>query len=601
MFRDSPWKTIHELFENKVISQPHQIALSFEGKELSYQTLNEQANQVAHHLISLGIKPGDLIAVCLERSFEQIIVILGILKAGAAYVPIEPSHSIERIKLILSNAKPCFAIVNTVTKDLLEGVRIVNLDVDNPIIKQQKNYNPEINKNAVSLAYVIFTSGTTGIPNGVCVTHSNLLKLIEATELVYDFGSDDTWTLFHSYAFDFSVWEIWGALAFGGKLIIVPYFVCRTPKDFYSLLLKERVTILNQTPSAFYQLLQCDEGQDKKLQDTLRMIIFGGEAVDIKMLKPWFEKYGDANPAIYNMYGITEVTIHATYHRFTSEDCKKNNNTIGIPLPFYQIYLLDEQGCEVQQGEKGEICIVGDCVAQGYLNNPVQTEKKFVPFNKDGNQKVLYKSGDVGYVADDGNLMYVGRLDNQIKIRGFRIELGEIEARLNQQEEIYLSFVTSKNDANNNKTICAFIQLKKDSSLTKKDIRIRLKKLLPDYMIPSKLELVTEIPLTINGKVDKQKLLQNLDPKMEKTMNSTLDEINKLIKVKLAELLEEEPELDCNFYDTGGNSMIAISFLSWIKDQFEVELSIKDLFELTIFEIIEQINNKQSQTEDALV
>lgn len=270
--------------------------------------------------------------------------------------------------------------------------------------------------------------------------------MLKAAEIVYGFTTSDIWTLFHSCAFDFAVWETWGALAFGGKLVVVPYYICRSPRDFYQLLIKEKITVLNQTPAAFYQLIDIAVNDPQSKQLSLKNIIFGGDVLDVHCLKPWVEKFGDKRPKIYNMYGITETTVHVTYHRITLDDLIYAEPVIGKVLPSYKVCLLDETGREVTAvGQKGEICVAGSSVTKGYLNNPKLTHEKFKVLKSESKNacdtKFIYKSGDLGAYSSDGNLLYSGRIDHQVKIRGYRIELAEIESLLNQQIEVKLAAV----------------------------------------------------------------------------------------------------------------------------------------------------------------
>jgi amino acid adenylation domain-containing protein len=499
---------IHEFFEHNANKHPYKVALSFNDCALSYYDLNVAANQLAHYLINNGVRPGDLIGICQERSFDLIVSILATLKTGAAYVPIDPTVPASRIALIVQTAQPVLTLTHEATYRLFsDKLAILNLDSIKKLVLKQPAANVLINRTKMNLAYIIFTSGTTGVPNGVRVSHSNLSNLICASREIYDFNSNDVWTLFHSFAFDFSVWEIWGALAFGGRLVIVPYFVSRSPVDFFSLIIDEEVTILNQTPSAFYQFIEA-ETQFNTI-NKLRKIILGGEPVDTSLLKPWLQKY-PGQPFIYNMYGITEVTVHATYHHITLEDAKAARNIIGKPLPNYFIELCDEEGQPVTQGNIGEIYVYGDGVAKGYLRNPTLTEKKFVLPNSHSTQLALYKSGDLAYYAPDGNLEYVGRKDHQVKIRGFRIELLEIEAIINQQPEIHFAIVIVKNKEAEKRKLIGFVQLRQGHTITEKELKERLKKLVPMYMVPARIKIIEKMPLTVNGKIDRDRLVASI-------------------------------------------------------------------------------------------
>ena len=311
----------------------------------------------------------------------------------------------------------------------LAGAGVNCLLLDTPI--EAPEHNPEPAAGPDNLAYAIYTSGSTGKPKGVLITHANVARLFESTNAWFGFGPEDVWTLFHSYAFDFSVWEVWGALLYGGRLVIVPYWVSRDPSAFRKLLLEERVTVLNQTPSAFRQLLQADLAETPG-DYALRYVIFGGEALELHSLRPWFERYGDQRPQLVNMYGITETTVHVTYRPISLTDVEsRQGSVIGVPIPDLYIHLLDAQGEPVPVGVPGEIYVGGAGVARGYLNRPELTAERFItdPFDPSGKAR-LYRSGDLARRLANGDIEFLGRIDQQVKIRGFRIELGEIEAAI---------------------------------------------------------------------------------------------------------------------------------------------------------------------------
>jgi acyl-CoA synthetase (AMP-forming)/AMP-acid ligase II/acyl carrier protein len=339
------------------------------------------------------------------------------------------------------------------------------------------------------------------------------------------FNERDVWTLFHSCAFDFSVWELWGALVYGGKLVIVPFGVSRTPEAFHRLLREQAVTVLNQTPSAFRQLMRADEAAGAPAL-ALRYVIFGGEALDPKMLKPWFERHGDQRPRLVNMYGITETTVHVTYRPLSTADLDTAGSVIGLPIPDLQIHLLDETQAPVAAGEPGEIYVGGAGVARGYLKRPELTAERFVkdPFASTPGQR-LYKSGDLGRFLPDGDLEYLGRIDAQVKLRGFRIELGEIAAALNLHPGVRDSVVIVVDDAAGEKALAAYIVMQpvvRESTgvpepaavpgpaavpapaavLDPAAVRATLRKRLPEYMIPTYIEVIDALPLTVNGKLD---------------------------------------------------------------------------------------------------
>jgi amino acid adenylation domain-containing protein len=331
---------LHELFEQQVARTPDATALVYEQQGLSYRELNLRANQLAHYLRGLGVGPEACVAVFMERSAELVIALLGILKAGGGYVPIDPAYPRERVEYILRDA----AVVTVITQQhLLEklpehGLSVLALDGGTAELVQWPGTNLSNEVTPENLAYIIYTSGSTGTPKGVMVSHANVSRLLVATQRWFNFGAADVWTLFHSYAFDFSVWEIYGALLHGGRLVVVPYWISRSPDAFYELLAEEAVTVLNQTPTAFQQLMRVEEVPEKPRALALRLVIFGGEALELQSLRPWFERHGDEQPQLVNMYGITETTVHVTYRALVSEDAEgAGGSVIGRQIPDLQI------------------------------------------------------------------------------------------------------------------------------------------------------------------------------------------------------------------------------------------------------------------------
>ena len=348
-----------------------------------------------------------------------------------------------------------------------------------------------------NLAYVIYTSGSTGHPKGVAVTQFNVLRLFAATQTWFGFNERDVWTLFHSYAFDFSVWELWGALLYGGRLVIVPYFISRTPEAFYELLLKEKVTVLAQTPSAFEQLMGAEEiSSNDGPRHALRLIIFGGEALDFGSLRNWYQRHDEHHPQLVNMYGITETTVHVTYRPLLALDAQESTGSmIGGPIPDLQVYILDKRAQLVPVGVSGELYVGGDGVARGYLNHPDLTAERFVPHPFSGIPGArLYRTGDRARRRSDGDIEYLGRTDDQVKIRGFRIELGEIEAVLGQHEAVKDVIVLAREDVPGESRLVAYFVPSRPDVLTI-NLRNYLKDRLPDYMIPSTLRLGNTTPV----------------------------------------------------------------------------------------------------------
>ncbi|MGC1377497.1 MAG: amino acid adenylation domain-containing protein, partial [Anaerolineales bacterium] len=448
-------KCIHELFEAQVEKNPAAVAVVFEDQQLTYAELNARANQLAHYLRSQGVGPDVLVGICVERSLEMIVGLLGILKAGGAYVPLDPAYPPERLAYMLEDAKPAALLTH---QHLQHTFPITGFSLDSQwgILNTYPRSNPQNITLPSNLAYVIYTSGSTGRPKGSLLQHANVTRLFSATDAWFDFDEKDAWSLFHSYAFDFSVWEIWGALLYGGKLVVVPYLTSRSPDLFHALLAKEKVTILNQTPSAFQQLVEVDLKQVNGPALALRKVIFGGEALNQVALAPWFERHGHDNPSLINMYGITETTVHVTYYPLQGKT--EHISCIGRPIPDLGIYLLDAHLNPVPIGIPGELCITGDGLARGYLNRPDLTAEKFIPhpFSSVPGAR-MYRSGDLARYLPDGNLEYLGRIDSQLKIRGFRVELGEIEAVITQHPAVRAVVVIAREDIPGDRRLVAYL------------------------------------------------------------------------------------------------------------------------------------------------
>ena len=449
---------IHELVEAQAARTPDNIALVFENHRITYRELNQRSNQLAHFLQKNGVGPETLVGMCMDRSLEMVVGIIAILKAGGAYLPFDIAYPPERLAFMIDDAKP--AIVLTQEKLIeqlpMHGARTVCVDKDWPKIAQENQENPKSGARPANLAYVIYTSGSTGKPKGCLVTHYNVVRLMQATWDWYKFDERDVWTMFHSYAFDFSVWEMWGALFYGGRVVIVPYLVSRSPEEFYKLIADEGVTVLNQTPSSFHQLMQAEEtvGMQKL---ALRYVVFGGEALDMQGLKPWFDRHGDQIPTLINMYGITETTVHVTYRPLAIADTT-GGSVIGQPIPDLQLYILDQHRQPLPIGIPGEMYVGGAGVARGYLNRPELTGERFVPdpFHARPGAR-LYKTGDLARYLPNGDVEYLGRIDHQVKIRGFRIELGEIESVLSEHPAVRNTVVLVREDEPGNKQLVAYV------------------------------------------------------------------------------------------------------------------------------------------------
>jgi amino acid adenylation domain-containing protein len=575
---------LHQLFEQQVEKTPDAVAVVFENQQLTYAQLNIKANELAHHLQNLGVKPDALVGICMERSLEMVIGILAILKAGGAYVPLDPTYPTERLHFVLEDAQLKFILTQQKQTDKLSNdqTQLICLDTDWEIIAKQSTDNPNSQVVPASLAYIIYTSGSTGKPKGVLVNHTNVVRLFAATDAWFKFNQQDVWTLFHSIAFDFSVWEIWGALLYGGRLVVVPYEVSRSPQAFYELLSQQQVTVLNQTPSAFRQLIQFDESVPvgEKLKH-IRYVIFGGEALELQSLQPWFERYGDKSPQLVNMYGITETTVHVTYRPLTCADVTQaQGSVIGSPIPDLQVYLLDQHQQLVPMGVPGEMYIGGAGLARGYLNRPELTQQRFIshPFVP-GTR--LYRTGDLARYLPNGELEYLGRIDNQVKIRGFRIELGEIETTLTQHPLIREAVLVAREDVHSDQRLVAYIVTKSDANITQTELRNYLQQHLPEYMIPSAFVLLDSLPLTPNGKVDRKALPtpEQTRPELEQTFVAPRNPIEEMLRGIWVKILGiEQVGIYDNFFELGGHSLLATQVISQVRKAFGVEIPLRYLF-----------------------
>jgi amino acid adenylation domain-containing protein len=588
-------RCIHALFEAQAERTPDDVAVSFKDQTLTYGELNGRANRLAHYLRSLGVKPDNRIAVCAERSLEMVVAILGILKAGGAYVPLDPAYPVERLEYMLEDSGPVALLVH-LSAAVRAALNIVLTTASVPVVDLQADARawsdrPQVDLPPESsglkphhLAYVIYTSGSTGKPKGVMVEHSNVVRLFSATQEWFHFNRGDVWTLFHSYAFDFSVWEMWGALLYGGKLVVVPHITARSPQEFYRLLCQEGVTVLNQTPSAFRQLIaaQGDCGTDHRL----RYVIFGGEALELSVLRPWYERECNRDTRLINMYGITETTVHVTYRPLEQADTIAPGATpIGCQIPDLTIYILDRYREPVPIGVAGELYVGGAGVARGYLNRPQLTKERFLPdpFSADP-QARMYKTGDVGRFRMEGGIEYLGRNDHQVKIRGFRIELGEIEARLADHPSVREAVVLAyEDDAGDKRLVAYVIPADADRSGIGLDIDVeslrRHVSVLPEYMVPSAYVALANFPLTANGKLDRKALpspqagayvTREYQPpagKLETTIAGVWAEVLNLKRIGRKD----------NFFEIGGHSLLAVKVTNLLR-QHGIEASVADVF-----------------------
>jgi amino acid adenylation domain-containing protein/non-ribosomal peptide synthase protein (TIGR01720 family) len=557
--------TLSVLFEAQVARRPGAVALTCEGQSLTYAQLNARANQLARRLVQLGVKPDTLVGLCLERSNELVVSILAILKAGGAYLPIDLAYPADRLAFMLEDAQAPVLLTHSNLLGSLPETKSKVICIDEELAHPahaggKDNLLPAGTPD--NLAYVIYTSGTTGKPKGSLITQRNVVRLFSATEHWYSFSEQDVWTLFHSTAFDFSVWEIWGALLYGGRLVVVPFMVSRSPEAFYELLSREQVTVLNQTPSAFRQLIQTEEVIGQK-DLALRYVIFGGEALEMQSLRPWFDRHGDRKPLLVNMYGITETTVHVTYRPLSKDDLD-SGSVIGVPIPDLQVYILDAQRQLVPIGVPGEMYVGGAGLARGYLRRPELTAERFIPDHITGRlESRLYKTGDRARLLPGRDIEYLGRIDDQVKIRGFRIELGEIESVLCQHSGIREGTVIAREDVPGTKRLVAYVV----ASVPVPEVsalRGHLKKKLPEYMVPSAFVYLDQLPLTASGKIDRKVLpIPDHRPELANSFTPPRTAVEeKLASVWSKVLRLPQVGVTDNFFELGGDSILIIQVIS---------------------------------------
>jgi amino acid adenylation domain-containing protein len=577
-------KVLHEAFTARAIERKDAIAVNLAEKTLTYRELNKRSNQLAARLQSLGVRPEVPVALYLDRSVGMVVAILGVLKAGGCYVPIDLAYPKDRVAFMLADSAAAVILTqgSLVSSLPANPATVLRIDSDWPEIAAESASSRPSGAVGGNAAYIIYTSGSTGKPKGVVVTHHNVLRLLEQTDPWYGFNADDVWPLFHSYAFDVSVWELWGSLLYGGRLVIVPYLVSRSPSDFYQLLWREKVTVLNQTPSAFRQLIWAETKAEASLELNLRYVICAGEALELQSLKPWFERHGDKRPTVVNMYGITETTVHSTYRPITQKDLTSGaGSVIGVPIPDLQIYLVDDQLKPVATGEAGEICVGGDGVARGYLNRDDLTSQRFFPdpFSKKPGAR-MYRSGDLARCTDAGEMEYLGRMDHQVKIRGFRVELGEIESALNRHPAIRESVVLAREEGEGDKRLAAYV-VPAGAAPTVTELREHLGRIIPEYMIPARFIFLTALPLTTNGKVDRRALPAPDDarPALEKNFTPPRNETERKLAGIWSEVLgvAQVGVLD-NFFELGGDSIRSIAILSRAQEQ-GLKLTLEQMFQ----------------------
>lgn len=598
---------IHEWVERQAKLYGSAIAVSFaddrgQRHQITYEQLNRRANQLAHCLRRMGVKPNTLVGVCVERSVEMVVSLLGVLKSGGAYLPLDPDYPQARLHYMVKDSG-----VTQIIGGRRAEKTFASLDVELMTIDQQRQlavfpeHNipaAEIGLTPTDLAYVIYTSGSTGNPKGVMVEHCNVMRLFASTEAQFGFGHDDVWSLFHSYAFDFSVWEIWGALMYGGRLVVVSFEASRTPELFCRLVVDEGITVLNQTPSAFYSL--SDTMVKNHARHQLRYVVFGGEALDAGRLSEWYRFYSTQTQLV-NMYGITETTVHATLLKIDPKQLIKPNQSIGRPLKDLVMLVVNSDGQPQPVGVPGELLIAGGGVARGYLHRDELTAQRFVsrdypvispyqPMDVATENMRFYRTGDLVSWLPTGELSYHGRIDQQVKIRGFRIELGEIEVLLKGIEWLQDAVVCVRDDQSQTQRIVGYVIFKRGMTIADEWVmllRDYLKTRLPNYMIPAAFVALQKLPITVNGKLD-VKSLPEPDFQQQSRMNYVAP--RNTIETQLCELWQKVLGMDRvgvedNYFAIGGDSILSIQIIAQAK-KMGLNLSVKQLFEAQTISVL---------------
>ncbi|WP_298422717.1 non-ribosomal peptide synthetase [uncultured Kordia sp.] len=588
-----PEKTICDIFETIASNKSDNIAIKFNDTELSYKDIDQKSNQVAAYLSKENIAKNQPIALQFEPSTEMIISIIGVLKYGCSYVPIDPTLPEKRKVFILDDSKS--SIILTSETFVSTNVSIKEIAIET--IQNETNISFE--KTVISPkdeAYIIYTSGTTGVPKGVSISHENVVRLFYNDTNLFNFKDTDVWTLFHSYNFDFSVWEIFGALLFGGTLVIVPKEIRKDAFKFHELLVKQKVTVLNQTPSSFYNIANIANTK-AEANLSLRHVIFGGEELAPKQLADWHKKYPET--MLINMYGITETTVHVTYKEIDKAAIESNSKSIGIPIPTLKAMVLDANLKVVPKGVKGELFIGGKGVSNGYINNAKLTQEKFIDDPFDRNQK-LYRTGDMVRINSDNELEYLGRLDEQIQIRGHRVELKEIEECLGNYSNITnVTVVAFK--LGNEQVLSAYYTAK--TVIDESEFRTWASTVLPNYMIPAFFNKLDTMPLTSNGKIDKKHFKKPETFLTETKAIKPTNEVEAALEEIWANVLGIEKQYistDKNFFELGGSSIKIVNVVSQVAEKELGEISVVDAFKYPTIKMLASHLTKGRQTSENL-
>jgi amino acid adenylation domain-containing protein len=579
---DRSLSTIVELFEEQVERTPANVAVKFGTQELTYRELNEKCNRITSCLKDrkLVLRSGQPVGILMSRGIDLVIGILAILKAGGVYVPVDPDYPPERVRFMLEDANAELVLTDRPGAESIYELKTCQvLCIGGQSFEEGAAENPIPAGKAEDLAYIIYTSGSTGRPKGVMVSHGNVVSLLRSCMDQMEIGEKDTWSLFHSVCFDFSVWEIFGCLTTGGRLLIVSRPICRDAESFARLVEEEGVTVLNQVPGMFVNVQEYLFDQIGQGPLALRYVIFGGESLNPALLSSWFTRYPEVR--LINMYGITETTVHVTLKQIGASEIAAGRSNIGKPLSNARVYIMDSRGRQKPSGTIGEIVVGGAGVSKGYLNRPELSQEKFMddPFRPG---EKLYCSGDLGIMTEEGEIIYKGRKDYQVKIRGHRIELGEIERCLVKHKAVSEAIVTSREMPGNIHRLVAYFT--GSGHLTMLQLRNHLLTELPSYMLPEVFIRLDQFPLTGNGKIDRATLPEPEGPgiDMGTTYEYPRNETERKLVMIWQEILgRERIGITDNFFETGGNSLLVIRLVGRIKELFGEKIRVVDVYNCT--------------------
>jgi amino acid adenylation domain-containing protein len=564
---------LHEVFRRQAGALPSRTAVEFGDESLTYQELDSLSDRLAGSLSARGVQPGEVIGLSFHRGIDMVVAVLGILKTGAAYLPIDADHPAPRVNHIVEHSQVrCVVADPKLAGGFAQpGVTVVAYERGAVLDDAAPDWTPA-SVAADAPAYVIYTSGTTGKPHGVVVRHGNVDRLFRETAGWFGFSPDDIWTVFHSIAFDFSVWELWGALLHGGKAVVVPVATARTPERFYELVVDKGVTVLSQTPTAFRAFDAVDARCGAGL--ALRQVVLGGETLDKDVAATWLARRGDTGPRLVNMYGITETTVHVTYRPLTLDLLAASEySPIGVPIPDLTLRLLDDSGQQVGPGEVGEIHVSGPGVAEGYLHDAELTDARFT---RSDTGEATYRTGDLGITYDGTEHFFVGRADTQIKLHGYRIDPREIEAAADVHPDLSGSVVLKVSPADGEAHLVLFSLCRHESTPEQREAVLALiRESLPAYACPAQCVLLAEHPRNHNGKVDHDALRAAYLAQDKPLRPEAGDDHAEKVRAIWEQVLKR-PVISSrtDFFESGGTSLDLIRIIQETKKQLSVEVDL---------------------------